>query len=125
MYLFFSFFFFLLCMRVFILILHCVFSQAGGQYFFWAVPLGRRDGTTASQSAANEQLPSPFEPLENITSKFTSKGLDIKDLVLLSGLQHRLDIYITVTLPFFCFNYKISFACFYIKKISCFWNVTM
>jgi len=58
---------------------------AGGQYFFWAVPLGRRDGTTASQSAANDQLPSPFEPLENITAKFTSKGLDIKDLVLLSG----------------------------------------
>lgn len=119
MYLFF-FFFFLLCMRVFILILHFVFSQAGGQYFFWAVPLGRRDGTTASQSAANEQLPSPFEPLENITSKFTSKGLDIKDLVLLSGLQHKLHIYITVTLPFFCFNYKISLHAFTLRKFPAF-----
>ncbi|TYH78049.1 hypothetical protein ES332_D04G198700v1 [Gossypium tomentosum] len=51
----------------------------------WPVMLGRRDGVTASQRAANEQLPSPFEPLENITAKFTSKGLDLKDVVVLSG----------------------------------------
>ncbi|MBA0577432.1 hypothetical protein Golob_027480, partial [Gossypium lobatum] len=51
----------------------------------WQVMLGRRDGVTASQQAANEQLPSPFEPLENITAKFTSKGLDLKDVVVLSG----------------------------------------
>ncbi|KAJ4714937.1 Peroxidase [Melia azedarach] len=55
---------------------------AGGP--FWAVPLGRRDGLTASESEANN-LPSPFEPLENITAKFTSKGLDLKDVVVLSG----------------------------------------
>lgn len=35
--------------------------------------------------AVNEQIPSPFEPLANITAKFTSKGLDIKDVVVLSG----------------------------------------
>ncbi|XVF67626.1 hypothetical protein PTKIN_Ptkin10aG0136400 [Pterospermum kingtungense] len=52
---------------------------------FWPVMLGRRDGTTASQQAANEQLPSPIEPLDNITAKFTSKGLDLKDVVVLSG----------------------------------------
>ncbi|KAF8405086.1 hypothetical protein HHK36_009983 [Tetracentron sinense] len=52
---------------------------------FWPIPLGRRDGTTASERAANEQLPSPIEPLENITAKFTSKGLDMKDVVVLSG----------------------------------------
>ncbi|KAE9466834.1 hypothetical protein C3L33_01214, partial [Rhododendron williamsianum] len=50
---------------------------AGGP--FWAVPLGRRDGLTASQAAANRDVPSPFEPLKNLTAKFTSKGLDIKD----------------------------------------------
>ncbi|XP_010070503.2 peroxidase 10-like [Eucalyptus grandis] len=55
----------------------------GGQ--FYAVPLGRRDGLSSSDSAANEQLPSPLEPLENITAKFTSKGLDMKDVVVLSG----------------------------------------
>ncbi|OAY33793.1 peroxidase 10 [Manihot esculenta] len=52
---------------------------------FWNVPLGRRDGLTSSQNAANQQLPSPFESLENITAKFTSKGLDLKDVVVLSG----------------------------------------
>ncbi|XP_042494026.1 peroxidase 10-like [Macadamia integrifolia] len=56
---------------------------AGGP--FWSLPLGRRDGTTASQSAANQQIPSPSEPLENITAKFTSKGLEMKDVVVLSG----------------------------------------
>ncbi|GLT66206.1 hypothetical protein SLA2020_385860 [Shorea laevis] len=56
---------------------------AGGP--FWPVPLGRRDSLTASESAANQQLSSPIEPLENIIGKFTSKGLDIQDVVVLSG----------------------------------------
>lgn len=60
------------------------FLQSGGPY--WPVALGRRDGTTASKDAANNDLPSPFEPLENITAKFTAKGLDMKDVVVLSGL---------------------------------------
>ncbi|CAI8593744.1 unnamed protein product [Vicia faba] len=51
---------------------------------FWAVPLGRRDSTTANESEANN-LPSPFEPLENITAKFVSKGLEKKDVAVLSG----------------------------------------
>lgn len=63
-----------------LLIIH---FQVGGLY--WSVPLGRQDGTTASQSAANEQIPSPLESLENITAKFTSKGLKLKDVVVLSG----------------------------------------
>ncbi|XP_059624718.1 peroxidase 10-like [Cornus florida] len=58
---------------------------AGGPYAYWSVPLGRRDGLNASESAANQELPSPFEPLANITAKFTSKGLDTKDVVVLSG----------------------------------------
>ncbi|XP_051140459.1 peroxidase 10-like [Andrographis paniculata] len=52
---------------------------------FWPVPLGRRDGLTANETAANTDLPSPFEPLENITSKFVAKGLNLKDVVILSG----------------------------------------
>ncbi|KAJ6919538.1 peroxidase family protein [Populus alba x Populus x berolinensis] len=57
--------------------------QSGGPY--WFLPLGRRDGLTASESDANEQLPGFSEPLENITAKFTSKGLELKDVVVLSG----------------------------------------
>ncbi|XP_052192150.1 peroxidase 10-like [Diospyros lotus] len=51
----------------------------------WPVPLGRRDGLTASEKAANEQIPSPFDPLQNITARFASKGLDLMDVVVLSG----------------------------------------
>ncbi|KAG2703557.1 hypothetical protein I3843_06G134900 [Carya illinoinensis] len=58
-------------------------SLVGGTY--WPVPLGRRDATTASLTAVLQQIPSPFEPLQNITAKFTSKGLDFKDVVVLSG----------------------------------------
>jgi len=53
------------------------------------VPLGRRDGTTASESEANN-LPSPFESLENITAKFISKGLQKEDVAVLSGLYVKL-----------------------------------
>lgn len=62
--------------------------QSGGPY--WGVALGRLDGVTASEKSANEQLPSPFEPLENITAKFLAKGLDVKDVVVLSGIYHDL-----------------------------------
>ncbi|XP_054786137.1 peroxidase 10-like [Prosopis cineraria] len=57
--------------------------QAGGPS--WPVGLGRRDSVTASMDAANRQIPTPFEPLQNITAKFTSKGLDLRDVVVLSG----------------------------------------
>ncbi|KAM7251346.1 hypothetical protein ACFE04_023229 [Oxalis oulophora] len=56
---------------------------SGGPY--WPVQLGRRDSLTASEQAANEHLPSPIEPLENITAKFATNGLDFKDVVVLSG----------------------------------------
>lgn len=71
-------------------------GKPGGRYSYsWPVPLGRRDGTTASEKAVNEQIPSPFEPLQNITAKFTSKGLDLKDVVVLSG---------SCSLPYLDFN---------------------
>ncbi|KAF9608683.1 hypothetical protein IFM89_010467 [Coptis chinensis] len=56
---------------------------SGGPYYY--LPLGRRDGKTASLSAANEQIPSPVESLANITAKFTTKGLEGSDMVVLSG----------------------------------------
>ncbi|TKY59123.1 Peroxidase 10 [Spatholobus suberectus] len=51
----------------------------------WPVALGRRDAITTSTRAADQQIPSPIEPLENIIAKFASKGLDLKDVVALSG----------------------------------------
>lgn len=57
-------------------------SMSGGP--FWSPTLGRRDGVTASE-AATKNLPSPFESLKDITNKFSAQGLDIKDMVVLSG----------------------------------------
>ncbi|CAK9143904.1 unnamed protein product [Ilex paraguariensis] len=51
----------------------------------WAVPLGRRDARTASQSAANSQIPSPFSSLSTLISTFAAKGLNARDMTALSG----------------------------------------
>ncbi|RVX12925.1 Lignin-forming anionic peroxidase [Vitis vinifera] len=58
-------------------------SLAGGPT--WQVLFGRRDSTTAYQAGANSDIPTPLETLEQITQKFTNKGLDSTDLVALSG----------------------------------------
>ncbi|CAH2073818.1 unnamed protein product [Thlaspi arvense] len=58
-------------------------SLAGGPS--WTVLLGRRDSLTANQAGANSSIPSPFESLSNITSKFSAVGLNTNDLVALSG----------------------------------------
>ncbi|XP_009761466.1 peroxidase 10-like [Nicotiana tabacum] len=71
------------CVDILTLAAREVVVMSGGPY--WPVLLGRRDGLTASDKAANEQLPSPFEPLDKIAAKFTAKGLDLKDIVVLSG----------------------------------------
>ncbi|KAK3222147.1 hypothetical protein Dsin_009172 [Dipteronia sinensis] len=58
-------------------------SLSGGPS--WNVLLGRRDSLSANQAGANTSIPSPFEGLTNITSKFSVVGLNITDLVALSG----------------------------------------
>ncbi|KAI5677578.1 hypothetical protein M9H77_08528 [Catharanthus roseus] len=58
-------------------------SLAGGPS--WNVLLGRRDSRTANRAGANTSIPTPFEGLSNITSKFSAVGLNINDLVALSG----------------------------------------
>ncbi|XP_065627295.1 peroxidase 59 [Quercus suber] len=51
----------------------------------WNVLLGRRDGFVSSKAAANNSIPSAFDSLYNITSKFKKVGLDVTDVVSLSG----------------------------------------
>ncbi|KAK7336655.1 hypothetical protein VNO77_17201 [Canavalia gladiata] len=51
----------------------------------WNVLVGRRDGVIANQSGANASIPTPFESLANVTAKFAAVGLNITDLVALSG----------------------------------------
>ncbi|XP_043688362.1 peroxidase 3-like [Telopea speciosissima] len=51
----------------------------------WEVPTGRRDGLISNATEALNNIPSPFSNFTTLVSKFSSKGLDVKDLVLLSG----------------------------------------
>nr|KYP57552.1 Peroxidase N [Cajanus cajan]KYP57567.1 Peroxidase N [Cajanus cajan] len=50
----------------------------------WKVLLGRRDGTVSNGTLAN-QLPSPLDSLDTIISKFSNLGLNLTDVVSLSG----------------------------------------
>ncbi|KAL4397538.1 hypothetical protein AHAS_Ahas01G0201900 [Arachis hypogaea] len=52
---------------------------------FWNVLLGRRDGTISNGTLASQVLPTPFDPLNTIISKFTNAGLNLTDVVALSG----------------------------------------
>lgn len=51
----------------------------------WNVVLGRRDSTTASQAAANNNIPGPQSSLNQLLSLFSSKGFTARELVALSG----------------------------------------
>ncbi|KAF8041871.1 hypothetical protein BT93_A0462 [Corymbia citriodora subsp. variegata] len=51
----------------------------------WTVPLGRRDSTTASLSAANSNIPAPTLSLSGLISAFSNKGFTAKEMVALSG----------------------------------------
>ncbi|GLT45517.1 hypothetical protein SLA2020_193450 [Shorea laevis] len=51
----------------------------------WTVLLGRRDSTTASQTAANSNLPSPLSSLSALITAFSNKGFTAKEMVALSG----------------------------------------
>ncbi|KAK9670163.1 hypothetical protein RND81_13G182400 [Saponaria officinalis] len=55
----------------------------GGPY--WEVPLGRRDSIDASISGSNNNIPAPNNTFQTILTKFKLKGLNIVDLVALSG----------------------------------------
>ncbi|KAK7305504.1 hypothetical protein VNO77_43410 [Canavalia gladiata] len=60
-------------------------SILGGSVYWYKVLLGRRDARTASKDAANSNLPPPFFSFSQLLGNFQSHGLDLKDLVALSG----------------------------------------
>ncbi|XP_010267773.1 PREDICTED: peroxidase 3 [Nelumbo nucifera] len=51
----------------------------------WKVPTGRRDGVISNASEAQSQIPAPTSNFTTLQTLFANKGLDLKDLVLLSG----------------------------------------
>ncbi|CAL9138820.1 unnamed protein product [Musa acuminata var. zebrina] len=68
----------------------------------WKVLLGRRDGLVANQTGANSNLPSPFDSISTIISKFAAVGLNTTDVVALSG-GHTIGLARCVT-----FNNRLS-----------------
>ncbi|KAJ9154430.1 hypothetical protein P3X46_027763 [Hevea brasiliensis] len=51
----------------------------------WEVLTGRRDGNVSLASDIDTNLPSPFSDFTTLLQLFTNKGLDLNDLVVLSG----------------------------------------
>ncbi|XP_059318128.1 peroxidase 3-like [Lycium ferocissimum] len=52
---------------------------------FWNVPTGRRDGRISNASETLSDIPAPTSNFSTLQTDFARKGLDLKDLVLLSG----------------------------------------
>ncbi|AES98934.1 cationic peroxidase 1 [Medicago truncatula] len=57
----------------------------GGHKYWYQVLLGRRDSRFASRDAANINLPPAFFNFSQLIANFQSQGLNLKDLVVLSG----------------------------------------
>ncbi|KAH0673055.1 hypothetical protein KY284_024142 [Solanum tuberosum] len=51
----------------------------------WSVPTGRRDGRISNASETLTDIPAPTSNFSTLQNDFSRKGLDLKDLVLLSG----------------------------------------
>ncbi|GLT98970.1 hypothetical protein SLE2022_164410 [Rubroshorea leprosula] len=51
----------------------------------WEVPMGRRDGLTASKDAATNNIPGPNSSVSTLVAKFQNVGLSLNDMVALSG----------------------------------------
>nr|GMD42487.1 peroxidase A2-like [Ipomoea batatas] len=71
------------CNGVVITFLPSIYTMSGGPS--WNVLLGRRDGRTSNKEGAETNLPSPFGTLNDIVQKFARVGLNINDVVALSG----------------------------------------
>lgn len=51
----------------------------------WKVPTGRRDGRISIRAEAENNIPAPSNNFTLLQQSFANQGLDLKDLVLLSG----------------------------------------
>ncbi|XP_073005951.1 peroxidase 27-like [Typha latifolia] len=58
---------------------------AGKSKNLWEVQTGRRDGVVSLAWEALANIPSPFEDITQLKSQFGARGLNAKDLAILSG----------------------------------------
>ncbi|KAL1555550.1 peroxidase [Salvia divinorum] len=71
------------CADILALVARDAVSQIKGP--FWSVPLGRRDGNVSTFNGALANLPPPNFNITQLIASFAAKGLNVKDLVVLSG----------------------------------------
>ncbi|XP_022136149.1 peroxidase 39-like [Momordica charantia] len=71
------------CADILTLVARDSIATIGGP--FWRVPTGRRDGVISRSSEALASIPPPFGNLSTLQTLFANQGMDLKDLVLLSG----------------------------------------
>nr|AAU04879.1 peroxidase a [Eucommia ulmoides] len=71
---------------------------------FWRVPTGRRDGSISNASEALSNIPAPFFNLSALQTSFANKGLDLRELVLLSG-AHTIGISICTSFANRLYNF--------------------
>ncbi|KAF8712672.1 hypothetical protein HU200_028432 [Digitaria exilis] len=77
------------CADILALVARDAVAMARGPYYF--VPLGRRDGTRSVASDTFTTLPPPLGNVTLLAQMFAGVGLDLKDMVALSG-GHTLGI---------------------------------
>lgn len=72
----------------------------------YEVPTGRRDGRVSNMSLAKD-MPEVSDSIEILKAKFMQKGLNAKDLVLLSGMY-----------LFFFFVFSLIHVCLVVSNLS-------
>ncbi|CAN4083652.1 unnamed protein product [Withania somnifera] len=75
----------------------------GGPY--WMVPYGRKDGTVSTAKEADELVPMGHELITDLLEFFQSKGLNVLDLVVLSG-AHTIGRTTCESLQYRLYNYN-------------------
>ncbi|KAB2090405.1 hypothetical protein E1A91_A03G125200v1 [Gossypium mustelinum] len=71
------------CADILALVARDSVSMIHGPY--WKVPLGRRDGRVSILNEVFAELPAPFANITQLKQMFAAKGLNTKDLAVLSG----------------------------------------
>ncbi|WMV16451.1 hypothetical protein MTR67_009836 [Solanum verrucosum] len=75
----------------------------GGPY--WMVPYGRKDGTVSNAKEADQLVPMGHEVVTDLLELFQSKGLNVLDLVVLSG-AHTIGRTTCESLQYRLYNYN-------------------
>lgn len=73
------------CADILALVARDAVSMLKGPVPYWKVPLGRRDGRVSIMEETFTNLPPSFADISQLKSSFASKGLNTKDLAVLSG----------------------------------------